>query len=504
MLLAKTLSWYKKPEVAQKIIEQAEDREVSIRFGDYFGKRPNIIQHPKDVLDFAKKKATSFHASEELWANPMMLRAGMPKKEMDDLRIGWDLILDIDCTYWPVAKLATHLFIQAIKEHGVTSVYCKFSGSKGFHIAVPFEAFPKRIHNQETKDWFPQGPKRIAQYLVDYLSNTSLKVTDNEVIFGTFKISFEKLHEELGLVKDDILVGITDKGEKKRINRGIEYLCSSCGNRITSQTKSEFMNCQRCRGIMRAHENRQEEKIVQHKLDATKLISLDTLLISARHAFRMPYSLHEKSMLVSCPVDPEKILQFKKSDARPENVSFDIPFIDRKQVIPGEAAKLVTEAFDHNPEIHQEEKERKEIEVPTEAIPEEFFPPCIKNILKGLEDGKKRSLFILQNFLTSCGWSHDMIEERVKKWNEANDEGIRETIIVGSLRYAKQRKEVILPPNCKSYYEELQICQPDNICEKIKNPVQYAKHRQKFSENKKKKAKKIVSNISENKNPSHQ
>ncbi len=485
MLLAKTLSWYKKRIVGEKIKLYAENKEVSVRFGDRFGKRPNIIQHPNDVLDFAKRRATSFHCSEETWINPMMLRAGMSKKEMDELRSGWDLILDIDCTYWPVAKLATHLFIQAIKDHGVNAVTCKFSGSKGFHIAVPFEAFPKKIHNQETKDWFPQGPKRIAQYLIDYLSRTTLKVTDTDVVLGNFRISFKKLYEELGLVKDDLVIHVNERGEKKRINQGFEFLCSSCGNRISSKDDAEFMNCPRCKGIMKNFSQQKHEETVERILDATKLISLDTLLISARHAFRMPYSLHEKSMLVSCPVEIDKVLQFKKNDAKPENVRFDIPFLNR-DVIEGEAAKLVTEAFDHNPDITREQEEKKEFEVPTEAIPEEHFPPCIKNILKGLEDGKKRSMFILQNFLMSCGWSHEMIEERIKKWNEDNPERLRETIIVGSLRYAKQRKEILPPPNCRGYYQELQVCQPDNLCDKIKNPVQYAKHKRKHSRTPKK------------------
>jgi hypothetical protein len=87
-----------------------------------------------------------------------------------------------------------------------------------------------------------------------------------------------------------------------------------------------------------------------------------------------------------------------------------------------------------------------------------------------------------------------MISERVKKWNEDNPEPMRETIVVGSLRYAKQRKDVLPPPNCRSYYEELQICQPDSVCANIKNPVQYAKHREKYSR-KKKTTKKVVKKV---------
>ena len=35
--------------------------------------------------------------------------------------------------------------------------------------------------------------------------------------------------------------------------------------------------------------------------------------ISSRHLYRMPYSLHEKSGLVSIPFNPEKVMLFRKS-----------------------------------------------------------------------------------------------------------------------------------------------------------------------------------------------
>ncbi len=58
-----------------------------------FAKRPNILQYPQDVSEFAKDGATSFHVSEEHWNNPMELEPGMSKKKLDKLRTGWDLIL---------------------------------------------------------------------------------------------------------------------------------------------------------------------------------------------------------------------------------------------------------------------------------------------------------------------------------------------------------------------------------------------------------------------------
>ena len=40
----------------------------------------------------------------------------------------------------------------------------------------------------------------------------------------------------------------------------------------------------------------------------------------SRHLFRMPYSLHDGSWLVSLPIKPEQIDKFEKSDAEMDKV----------------------------------------------------------------------------------------------------------------------------------------------------------------------------------------
>ena len=129
---------------------------------------------------------------------------------------------------------------------------------------------------------------------------------------------------------------------------------------------------------------------------------------------------------------------------------------------------------------YQQEKPKEEatknFEAPEEAVPEDLFPPCIKKVLGGVEDGRKRAVFILTNFLVSVGWSYDMIDTRLKEWNENNSEPLREVYINGQTRYHKQNQKKILPPNCANqmYYKDLLICLPDNLCKSIKNPVNYA------------------------------
>ncbi len=428
LTISKTLSYYKREDIRKAIVEGAKDKEVAIKYGDKgFGKRPDILQYPNDVLEFAKKRATSFHASEELWKNTLQLNPMMKRTQLDDLRIGWDLVLDIDCKFLEYSKIAADLVIKALKYAGIESISCKFSGNKGFHIAVPSEAFPENIGNKNTKELFPEAPRRIALYLKELIKEPlSKKIIQLE------KGSFHNiLKKTLKKAKD--------------ITR---FITNSVGDRIP-------------------------------KLNVESFLDIDTILISSRHLYRMEYSFNEKAGLVSVPINPDKVLEFDKEQAKPENVKISkYKFLDRSNAKRTEGRNLIVQAFDFNPKEEEEitTKTDKKFEIPENAIPEDFFPPCIKTGLKGLEDGRKRFLFILNNFLSNLGWNHDDIERLVKEWNKKNAEQLRETTIVGQLRYRKQQKKKILPPNCQNqmYYKDMGICKPDNLCERIKNPVNYA------------------------------
>ena len=198
----------------------------------------------------------------------------------------------------------------------------------------------------------------------------------------------------------------------------------------------------------------------------------------------MPYSRHEKSGLASVPIDPERVVKFSKKMAEPEKAKVKYPFLDRKDATRREGKDLLEKALRFDKKEEDVDTKDKEFEAPSEAISEEFFPPCIKDLSK-IKDGRKRSLFILTNFLASCGWNMDEIERYLKEWNKKLEEPLREVMIVGQVRYQKQRKKRILPPNCanKMYYMDMQICNPDPLCKRIKNPVNYCFIR---SKNKKK------------------
>lgn len=487
MFFATALKYYKRREVQEALIRHAADREVSVRYGpDKFGKRPDTITYPADVLASAQRRVTSFHCSEERWQDPLALQTGASRKQLDDLRIGWDLVLDIDCPYWTYSKLTAHLFIKALQEHGITSVSCKFSGSKGFHIGVPFEAFPETINDQQTSDLFPEAPRAIAQYLLDYIEEHYIKVEQNTISFaGQHSITFSDLKKELGDV--ELLKRVCPKCKNERKEQAIyeEFVCPGCGTR--EKGGGQYKKCGACNSLMEKFTTKASacpkcESTLPpiEQFNVESLIEVDTILLASRHLFRMAYSLHEKSGLASVPIDPNTVLDFEKKQANPETISFEGSFLERR-VPQGEATDLLAKSLIYATLKDQEAlEERKKYDVPEDAIPDEYFPPCITLIFQGLKDGKKRALFILTNFLYSCGWTADMVKDRIYDWNEQNPEKLREVVIKGHLQLKEKKSEIILPPNCTSdYYRALGVCHPDEFCRTIKNPAQYTvkKHR---------------------------
>ncbi|MBI5392492.1 hypothetical protein HZA96_01360 [Candidatus Woesearchaeota archaeon] len=479
------LKHYKHLDIQQAMLDNATDREVAVRFNDYFGKRPDVLQYPSDILEFAKQGATSFHVSEEQWNNPLHLNPNLSKKDIDELRKGWDLVLDIDCKLWDYSKLITHLLIQEIKAHGITAVSCKFSGNKGFHIGIPFEAFPQSFQGKVTKQLFPEGPRRIALYLKAKIEPKLLEyITTNN---KTTEIAGLLQKPEQELFKIFCNKCNTQIKQKDAINA---FICEYCDIQIQNETE-DFLQCEKCKRLMKKLPKRETKTqcnkcsstSFDKRFDITALLDIDTVLISSRHLYRMAFSLHEKSGLFSLPINPEKVLEFDKQQATPNNDAdnkeeIKYKFLDTKNVKKDEATELILQAFDYHPIFAEEDLlqklEQKEFSAPENAIPQELFPPCMLAGLQGMEDGKKRFMFALINFLESVGWDYPQIKALLTEWNKKNPSPLREVIIEGQLRYRKEQKKKILPQSCRQYYEDLQICNPDNLCQKIKNPVQYA------------------------------
>ncbi len=415
----KILKYYSKPEVQEYMARIAKNREV---VGTYlsgsYSKRPDVLSYPRDVVEKVKDGIVAFHCSVERWKNTLALKPELSEKELAELRIGWDVIIDIDAkAKVEHAAIAAKLICEFLeKDYGITPGV-KFSGRRGFHIAVAFEALPKKINFTETRVLYPELLRAIAMFIREKLR--------------------EKILEEL-----------------IKFEGGVAALIKTVGS-ISELSPFEFLEIEKDWGI--------------------------------RHLFRMPFSLHNKTYLVSLPLAWKKLDKFVPENAKPENISkeaFEIKFLDNKE---GEASQLAVDAFEWWNKLEKSQKSVSE-EIAEEMqnavklavrvhkkIPEELFPPCIKKILSGLEDGRKRSIFTLVTFLRNMGWSNEEIEEKLYEWNSQNAEPLRENYIRTQLKWHFRQKRNLLPANCGNelFYGSIDVCEPDKICELIKNPVTY-------------------------------
>jgi DNA primase len=193
---------------------------------------------------------------------------------------------------------------------------------------------------------------------------------------------------------------------------------------------------------------------------------------SNRHMFRAPFSLNEKTWLVSLPLSEHQLKNFTTDLAKPFNVKTEESFFKGEK---NEAQDLLREAMDWHASTKTYEEPKPARRVNKQKILQTAFPPCIRLILSGLKDGQNRSCFTLINFLKTCNWTHEEIESAVKEWNTKNNPPLRESVLLGQLRYHFNRPNSP-PANCENdlYYKSFGICQPDEICRTIKNPVGYA------------------------------
>ncbi|MEK6935744.1 MAG: hypothetical protein AABW67_03075 [Nanoarchaeota archaeon] len=500
-----TLIYYSIPEIKNAIFEFSKNRECVPRYFEGFGKRPDTFQYDSEILEQVRKGATSFHCSEELWENPLDISTSLKEKQLNELRTGWDLLLDIDSPYLEYSKIYADLVIQTLEFHGIKNIGVKFSGNKGFHLIVPWKAFPKEIYGQKTKDMFPEWPKIICQYLASLV-----KPKLPEKLFETE--SLKDIAQKTGKTEKELTIT-----ECKKCNRPAEkkflitWICPYCKNEIVNQ-EGTFNNrkkpkCPECRKDLieklrneiyycvfcNINSNKNPENFEKTRDKTETLIDADLILVASRHLFRMPYSLHEKTALSSIVIDKDKIKDFQITDAKPFKVKVKNFYPESEE---GEAKELLLQALDWKEQkdkskkplkysgtqqdLNQQDNESpkqksdyKEIKIlnPTNDI----YPPCIKLLLNGVkDDGRKRALFVLINFFKSIGTDENFLNEIIEKWNEKNYTPLKQGYIQSQLNWYK-KTGTRMPPNCdKTNYNDLNVCKPDELCRKIKNPVNYA------------------------------
>jgi DNA primase catalytic subunit len=475
--------YYSRKDVQKAIYDFSKNREVVPRYFEGFGKRPDSLEFVGDVFSLVRKGATSFHCSEEIWENPLEIKTGMSEKELNELRIGWDFLIDIDCKYFEFAKFVAIAVCDTLEQHGIKNYGVKFSGSKGFHILVPWKAFPKEINGVKSEDAFPDLPRKLIAYL-RYYSEKTLK--DN--LPKKLENDLKKIEMKTGKKCKDC--GETAERyfekrlicprqhwiEQRRFLEGEEkeIKCPECGEILIEKDSKEIFICRKHEYNSEKNPDKFSEFIEQDLYD---LMGLDLILVSPRHLFRAPYSLHEKTSLASCVISKEEIEKFELKDADPLKVEVKNFSPDSREE---EAKEFVVQALDWMKHSGFDKQETKNLEgkyseyksIKLKTIREEDFPPCMKNILKGMGDGKKRGLFALINFFRSIGMEKEDMEKRILEWNEKNEVSLKKGYVNAQLIWAYRRKP-LMPPNCKEFYQGIGVCKPDNLCAKIKNPVNY-------------------------------
>ena len=267
----------------------------------------------------------------------------------------------------------------------------------------------------------------------------------------------------------------------------IKYVCSNpqCRTEVNSmvEIRKKTIRCPSCKGDLKKvgekevyvaesnKDNSEKHPELFEKRPTIKSVidSVDIVLVSSRHLFRAPYSLHEKTALASVVIDKEEIENFKPSDADPLKVEIKDFNPNCKE---GEAKELLLQALDWAKKKEPETKKftGKSIDVKNLTITEDMFPDCIKKILEGVKhDGRKRCLSILLAFFSTLGFPRDYIETKIEEWNKKNYKCLRQGYIKSQIEW--YLKNPRMPPNYdKPIYRELNILGDTHG---VKNPINF-------------------------------
>ncbi|MFH1325479.1 MAG: hypothetical protein ABIH49_01760 [archaeon] len=476
---ALTSFYYSNPEIQKAIFEFSRNREITPSYMmEGFGKRPDSFQYKGDIFELVKKGATSFHCSEELWSDPLKLSTNLNKSQMDDLRIGWDLLIDIDCKWFDYSKKAAEAIINVFKKHSIKNIGIKFSGNKGFHIILPWESFPKKLADEETKKLFPDLPRKIISYL-RFKAENEMRESLPEDFYKQFRdVKIKKgmqcreckeIASEINLI--DYFCPSCRREESKRNPEKNDYRCPDCNISFEIKNEKIVYECKKCKTSSLENSENFSRSV---EVDLFDLMGLDLILVSPRHLFRMPYSLHEKTGLSSIPFPPEKIREFDLKDAEPMKILKDE--IKNFSPVPekDEASELLMQALDWGKEYIAEKTEKnfdfKPIKL--DNLSESFLPPSIRKILLGVDDGRKRALFVLINLFRSLGMENEEFEKRIYEWNKKNKIPLKDGYVKAQISWS-YRNKIVPPPNFdKDYYRGIGIVPTEEEL-RSKNPVNY-------------------------------
>src|SRR3989344_2776659 len=499
-----TRIYYSKPDVQKAIIDFARNREVVPRYFEGFGKRPDTLQYPSDVMGLVNRGATSFHASEEIWRDPLQLKTEMTQRDFNELREGWDLLIDIDSIYLDYSKIAARLIINLLESHGIKSYGIKFSGSKGLHIIVPSKSFPDMLEESEMKNMFPDWPRAIVSYIMFHIKK------DYNRSLLNLGVDFKALTTRTKLSKEELLEitcpNCGERGEKQimtyfkcercgvnyqrpnlKVKRKLKCTDSLCSGFFNILEEKEFFYCPSCKlssidknqtqdtGMWKSAKltNSNYAEKFDEEFQAEKLGSLDLVLVSSRHLFRAPYSLHEKTSLASVVISKEDLENFDPKDADPFKVRIHPFYLESNK---NESLSLLQRALawskEHEPsqDLKKSYTHKEDINFDLSGLTDDMFPAPIKKLLRGLSEGRKRGLFILLTFFKCLNLKPEDVNKRVREWNEKNDPPLKENYLKAQIDWHLRQQRKILPPNYsnQAFYKDLGLLDKEPT---VKNPL---------------------------------
>ncbi len=441
------------------------------------------------------KGATSFHASEEIWTDPLAISSNMLPEELSKLRKSWDLLIDIDSPFLDCSKIAAKLIIAALEQHGVKNYGLKFSGKKGYHIIVSGKAFPEEYNGMKMSESFPEWPRAICAYLMSHIKreyNKEVgKILADSDIEGRTSLKKEDLKEvqctqcgkaartgELVKLRCSLCDLETERRDMKITKRRLRCLNDTCAGILEVIDSKKYFYCDDCKDPEKESLALSSDKYPEcfeelQGVNAEKIAALDLVLVAPRHLFRMPYSLHEGTALASVVIKKEQIDSFLPRDANPLGVKI-IDYFPKNE--PGEARQLLAAALEWKKNITGSEEKaiaRKYSnyeKIDIGKVSESMFPAPIKKLLKGVKDGKKRGLFILITFFRSIGFSPEYINSKVREWNKLNEPPLKEGYIKSQIDWHLKQRKTILPPNYsnQSFYKDIGLLDNNPTA---KNPV---------------------------------
>jgi len=483
-----TRMYYSNPKVQEAMVKFSQNREVVPRYMDGFGKRPDSVQYPSDIMALVNKGATSFHASEEIWNDPLKINSEMTLEELNSNRRGWDLLIDIDSPYVDVSKEAAKLVIELLERYGIRNYGLKFSGSKGFHIIIGGSAFPDELNGIKMKESFPEWPRAITEFMfheikpefrrrVGKIMSFSSLEEEKEIKFACKECHNIAVRGDITRLLCPVCSMEIERKDYKLTKRRLKCLNNDCPGVLEVAESSDYYKCENCKDSENEKLSLSSDKYPEsfEKVEAVEdYAELDLVLVASRHLFRMPYSLHEKTALSSVVLDKNELSDFELGKASPLNVKIKDYFPKNER---DEAKKLLVDALSwkKNKEKEEEGKERKYENVEYEKIDiknvtDNMFPEPIRKLLKGLTDGKKRGLFIILTFLKCANFSPEEIDKRVREWNKLNNPPLKEGYLKSQVEWHLKQRRKLLPPNYdnESFYKDLGLLDKKP---EVKNPI---------------------------------